>query len=109
MMRHFTAIALAATFLLSGCELLYKDEVKVFAEDLVKECNGKIDTIAIVNSGKGNNIYDALAVAIIDGEKYNIKMELKTGLDSGIIRSDDNPCLEYAIKTGVKGFLDIFK
>ena len=108
-MGSVRSIALAAIFLLSGCELLYKDDVRAFAEDLVKECDGKIDSIAIVKSGKGGNIYDALAVAIIDGEKYNINMELKTGLDNGIISSDDNPCLEHGIKTGVKEFFDLFK
>ena len=108
-MRSLRPIALTAIFLLSGCELLYKDEVRAFAEDIVKECDGKIDSIAIVKSGKGENIYDALAVAIIDGEKYNINMEVKTGLDNGIISSDNNPCLEHSIKTGVKEFFDIFK
>ena len=108
-MRSVRPIALAAIFLLSGCELLYKDEVRLFAEDLVEECDGKVDSIAIVKSGKGSNIYDALAIAIIDGEKYNINMEVKTGLDNGIISSDDNPCLEHSIKTGVKEFFDIFK
>lgn len=108
-MRSVRPIALAAIFLLSGCELLYKDEVRLFAEDLVEECDGKVDSIAIVKSGKGSNIYDALAIAIIDGEKYNINMEVKTGLDNGIISSDDNPCLAHSIKTGVKEFFDIFK
>ena len=108
-MRSVRPIALAAIFLLSGCELLYKDEVRLFAEDLVEECDGKVDSIAIVKSGKGSNIYDALAIAIIDGEKYNINMEVKTSLDNGIISSDDNPCLEHSIKTGVKEFFDIFK
>jgi len=108
-MRHVRCISLAATLLLSGCELLYKDEVRVFAEDLVKECDGKIESVAIVKSGQGGNIYDALAVAIIDGEKYNVNMEVKTGLDNGIISSDDNPCLEHGIKTGVKEFFDLFK
>jgi len=36
-------------------------------------------------------------------------MEVKTGLDNGIISSDDNPCLEHGIKTGVKEFFDLFK
>ena len=108
-MKHVNYIALAATILLSGCELLYKDEVRVFAEDLVKECDGQIDSVAIVKSSKGGNIYDALAVAIIDGEKYNVNMEVKTGLDKGIISSEDNPCLEHGIKTGVKEFFDLFK
>ena len=108
-MRYVNYIALATTLLLSGCELLYKDEVRVFAEDLVKECDGQIDSVAIVKSSKGGNIYDALAIAIIDGEKYNVNMEVKTGLDKGIISSDDNPCLEHGIKTGVKKFFDLLK
>ena len=108
-MKTVTPIALAAILLLSGCELLYKNEVRLFAEDLVEECDGKVDSIAIVKSGKGRNIYDALAIAIIDGEKYNINMEVKTGLDNGIISSDDNPCLEHGIKTGVKEFFDLFR
>ena len=108
-MKIVTPIALTAILLLSGCELLYKNEVRLFVEDLVEECDGKVDSIAIVKSGKGRNIYDALAIAIIDGEKYNVNMEVKTGLDNGIISSDDNPCLEHGIKTGVKEFFDLFK
>lgn len=102
-------MALVSTVFLSGCELIHRDNVRIYAEDIVKECNGEINSVAIVKSGEGDNIYDGLAVAIIEGEKYNINMQIKTGLDSAIIRSDDNPCVEHSIKTGVKEFLDIFK
>ena len=57
--------------------MIYKDDVRNYAEDIVKECDGEIDSIAIVKSGHGDNIYDALAIAIIDGEKYSIDMQLK--------------------------------
>lgn len=108
-MKNLAYIALATTVFLSGCEIIYKDDVRNYAEDIVRECDGEIKSIAIVKSGNGDNIYDALAIAIIDGEKYNIDMQLKTGLENSIIKSDDNPCLEHSIKTGVQEFLDIFK
>lgn len=108
-MKNRTCIALVTTIFLSGCEIIYKDDVRNYAEDIVRVCDGEIESIAIVKSGNGDNIYEALAVAIIDGEKYNIDMQLKTGLENAIIKSDDNPCLEHSIRTGVQEFLDIFK
>ena len=108
-MKNYAYMMLAGVLLLSGCELIFKDDVKIFAEELVKECNGKIDSVAIVKSAKGDNIYEAVAIAIIGEEKYDIDIELKTGLGDGIISSNDNPCLEHSIKSGVKEFFDLFK
>lgn len=103
------SIALGLAMAVSGCEVLHESEARRFAEKQVKGCGGIVTDFALVPSPKGKNLYEGLAKVNIDGETYELELEVTAGAKDSIIRTSDNPCAEHQLRKGIKDFLDIFK
>lgn len=101
-LAKLTSITAAACLLISGCEILVKNDIKKFAEAQTSECSGKIGEIAVVKGSEGADNYQSVAEVTIDNESYELKMDVKTGPGGTIIEADNSPCLEHKLKKGIQ-------
>ena len=100
-MKKKAGLALAV-LMLTGCEIALSDEVRKFAEEQTKNCDGKVEKVAVVKAAEGGNHYEGLAEVRVGEEEYSLNMKIKTGAAGSILEAENDVCAEHAIKTGIR-------
>lgn len=101
-------LLVVAQLSLTGCELAYKSKVRKSVEEIVKECDGKVGELALVQDAP--NRFSGFAKVIVSGEDYNTSFNVKTGAAGDVVVVlEDDICGMHAIRMGIKAIGDMFQ
>jgi len=91
-------VGLVVCLLLTGCEVVVRDDARDFVEETVAECGGTVTEMVLVSDGLFTNKLTGYARVEIGAEEYTPSLSVTVGVEQSLIEMDSDPCALYPIE-----------